>query len=395
MSPDPIGVVLDGTADLPRETTPSVPEAASAREAAWLVALVSLPGMGPARLRVQLAEREPREAWEAIVAASPAVGVSTVGERAVPSELADRWAHAARRFDVSRQWAAHEEAGVQVLLPGDEGWPSALVEDPEPPVALFVLGDPGALARPCVAIIGTRRCTAAGRSIATEIGAALAAAGVCVVSGLALGIDGAAHRGAVDAAGTPVAVVGSGLDVVYPERHRTLWAEVAEHGAVLSEYPLGSPPERWHFPARNRIIAGLASIVVVVESHAGGGSMHTVDAALERDRLVTAVPGPVRSPASAGTNGLLVSGATPVRDATDVLLALGLRSTASGGPTVPAGLPPGAAGAVLEAVGWGPCSLEEIAERCDAPLGPVAVHLAALERGGWISQGAGWYERVR
>jgi DNA processing protein len=189
--------------------------------------------------------------------------------------------------------------------------------------------------------------------------------------------------------------VGSGLDVVYPPRHHQLWADVAEKGAIFSEYPLGAPPERWHFPARNRIIAGLVSIVVVVESHAGGGSMHTVEAALERDRLVTAVPGPVRSPASAGTNGLLVSGAMPVRDATDVLVALGLRTSDRAGQSLPAGLPGGDAGVVLEAVGWGPCSLEEIAAHCGTPLGPVAVHLATLEREGWISQGSGWYERVR
>ncbi|MGE0795581.1 MAG: DNA-processing protein DprA [Acidimicrobiia bacterium] len=355
-------------------------------EAAWLVALLTLPGMGPARLRQQLAGRGPRAAWEE-VAAGEGTGVAP--------ELRRRWAVAARSVDVGGRWAAHEVAGVRVLLPGDDAWPTALVDDPEPPVALFSLGDPSVLRRPCVAVIGTRRCSAAGRSIAADLGADLAAAGVCVVSGLALGIDGAAHRGALDAGGGPAAVVGSGLDVVYPGRHRQLWGEVAARGVVLSEYPLGATPERWRFPARNRVIAGLASVVVVVESHAAGGSMHTVDAALERDRLVAVVPGPVRSPASAGTNGLLVSGATPVRDATDVLVALGLRTLTPGGRAVPSAQPAGDAGAVLDAVGWGPSTLEEVAARCEAPLGPVAVHLAALERDGWLTSGTGWYERVR
>jgi DNA processing protein len=354
-------------------------------EVAWLSALLSLPGMGPVRLRAQLDLRGPREAWDAIIGGS---GEGT-------PELAGRWALAARRFDVAAAWDANERSGVRVLEPGDARWPASLLDDPEPPMALFSRGDPGALARPRVAIVGTRRCTAVGRSIAVELGRDLARAGVCVVSGLALGIDGAAHRGALDAGGAPVAVVGSGVDVVYPPRHRELWAEMAEHGAILSEYPLGTPPERWHFPARNRIIAGLASIVVVVESHATGGSMHSVEAALERDRLVMAVPGSVRSPASSGTNGLLVSGATPVRDATDVLVALGLHGLDDPARS-PAVVPPsGDPGRVLEALGWEPCSLEEIAERCDAPLGPVAVHLASLEREGWITQGSGWYERAR
>lgn len=351
----------------------------------FLVALLSLPGMGPVRLRQQLAERRPTEAWSALLA----------GEGVGSPERVSHWSRAASSVDVEALWRAHASSGVEVLAPGDERWPSELVDDPEPPPLLFLRGDPAVLERPRVAVVGTRRCTSSGRAVAFDLGADLAEAGVCVVSGLALGVDGAAHRGVLEVEGAPLAVVGSGVDVVYPRAHRQLWHDVAARGAVLSEFPLGTHPERWHFPARNRIIAALSAVVVVVESHAGGGSMHTVESALERDRVVMAVPGSVRSPASAGTNALLVAGAAPARDATDVLVALGIRATSAGGRSIPVTPPTGDAGKVLDAVGWGPCTLEEIADRCGAPLGPVAVHLASLERDGWISQGVGWYERVR
>jgi DNA processing protein len=217
---------------------------------------------------------------------------------------------------------------------------------------------------------------------------------VCVLSGLALGIDGEAHTGALSGGTPPVAVVGTGLDVVYPRRHEQLWASVAARGAIVSEYPLGTPPERWRFPARNRIIAALAEVVVVVESGPRGGSMHTVDAALERDRVVLAVPGPVRSLASADTNGLLAAGCPPCRDAADVLVALGLTPTSTAAPTAPAPDDPEAA-RVLDALGWEPATLDELAERLDAPLGPVAVHLTRLANAGWVLQRSGWWERAR
>ena len=213
-------------------------------------------------------------------------------------------------------------------------------------------------------------------------------------TGLALGIDGAAHAGALDGPTPPAAVVATGLDVVYPRRHAALWREVGARGVILSEYPLGVWPERWRFPARNRIIAALADVVVVVESHERGGSMHTVESALERDRLVMAVPGSVRSPASEGTNALLAAGSPPARDAADVLVALGLDRGAW--ERAPAMVPPvGDAGTVLDAVGWEPSTLEQIADRAGAPLGPVAVHLTGLIAEGWVAHGAGWYERLR
>ena len=362
--------------------------------AAWTAALAGLPGMGPARLTAILRRWPPEEAWDEVAAArahlDPVVAVTV----RIPELCASRWRTAAQQTDVAAAWHAHDAAGVAVRIPGDTGFPPALAADPEPPAVLFTRGEPVAAERPRVAVVGTRRCTWAGRSVAAELGAGLAGAGVCVVSGLALGIDGAAHRGALAArAAPPVAVVGTGLDVVYPRRHADLWEAVAGTGALLSEYPLGTRPEPWRFPARNRLVAALADVVVVVESHARGGSLHTVTAALERGVPVMAVPGPVRGPASAGTNALLVAGASPVRDAEDVLVALGLDSIAFGRRADPAEWPyDDVELEALQALQHGPATVEQVAERLDRDLRIVAVWLAHLELYGLVRATGGWWE---
>jgi DNA processing protein len=351
----------------------------------WLVALATLPGMGPARLGALLAVAgDPESAWTAVCR----------GATGVPEAVASRWVAAARSVDVAARWAAHAAAGVQVLCCDAAGWPAPLHDDPEPPAVLFARGDLGALDRPRVAVVGTRHCSHTGRDVAHELGHELGRAGVCVVSGLALGIDGAAHRGALLAGTPPVGVVGTGLDVVYPRRHADLWAEVSARGLLVSEYPLGVGPEPWRFPARNRILAAFADVVVVVESHERGGSLHTVESAIERGRTVMAVPGSVRNPASRGTNALLAAGCAPVRDATDVLVTLGLESEVWGrAPAAPT--PDGEAGRVLDALGWDAATLEQVADRLGVPLGPVAVHLLTLEQQGWVASRSGWYERLR
>jgi DNA processing protein len=190
-----------------------------------------------------------------------------------------------------------------------------------------------------------------------------------------------------------VAVVGSGLDVVYPRRHARLWHEVGERGLLLSEAPLGARPEPWRFPVRNRVIAALAEAVVVVESHVRGGSLHTVDAALARDRPVLAVPGSVRSPASAFPNALLAEGCAPVRDALDVLVVLGLSSSVV--PATPSRPPPtGEEATVLAAVGWEPATLDEVVARSGLGPGRAGLLLARLEDHGWLVARGGWWERV-
>jgi len=252
----------------------------------------------------------------------------------------------------------------------------------------------------------------------------LAAAGVCVVSGLALGIDAAAHAGALAAVGdrvgtgqacaSTVGVAASGVDVVYPPQHAALWRQVVRDGAVLSETPPGMPAQSWRFPTRNRIIAALVQMVVVVESHASGGSWHTVEAALGRGTDVGAVPGPVHGAASVGTNTLLHEGAIPVRGAWDVLDALGVfrdEATSNERPPRPShqsGVAPQPGQAtdhkaparlgrlearVLGAVAWQPLCLEDIVERSGLPAAAVVVALERLEDEGAIYGEAGWWCR--
>lgn len=368
-------------------------------DVAWLAALAGLDGMGPSRLAHLLAGRHPRAAWEALAAGRlRPEDVASPGRRAPAPAVLERWRAGAARVDVARSWERYAAAGIGVVTAADPGFPQVLRADPEAPHVLFQRGALDVLGAPAVAVVGTRRCTATGRAVADELGRDLSAAGVSVISGLALGIDGAAHAGALAANGAPpVGVVATGLDVVYPRRHAGLWRDVAAAGVVLSEYPLGTAAEPWRFPARNRLVAALADVVVVVESHARGGSLHTVESALDRDRTVMAVPGSVRSPASAGTNALLAAGAVPARDAEDVLVALGLSGGAGAAeasarePTPPAG----DAGVVLDALGAEPATMEHLANRLDVPLGPLAVHLTTLEQEGWVVRTGPWYERSR
>lgn len=207
----------------------------------------------------------------------------------------------------------------------DPQFPVPLREEAGAPRALFGCGDPLLLATLCtdsaVAIVGSRRASPYGREAAHTLGHDLADAGLTVISGLAFGIDACAHRGALET-GTTVAVLGCGVDICYPASHRSLWRRISENGLVISEMPLGSSPWRWTFPARNRIVAALAGMTVVVEAAQRSGSLITADLAADLGRDLGAVPGPVNQPGSAGTNDLLAGGACVVREAQDVLDAM-------------------------------------------------------------------------
>jgi DNA processing protein len=325
--------------------------------------------------------------------------------------LAGRWNVAALASDPQQLARRHDEAGVRVIVHGGSGYPAGLLADHDPPAVLFCRGavtDPG----PCaVAVVGTRSCTHYGKEVARELGAGLAAQGVSVVSGLAAGIDACAHEGALApqalAAGgaVPVAVLGSGIDVVYPHSTARIRLRLEDAGTVLSEAPLGAPPEPWRFPLRNRIIAALSQVVVVVESHLAGGAMHTVEAALPRGVEVMAVPGSVHSAASGGTNALLGAGAQLVTCVDDVLMALSRRGVPAG-RRVPGGAEPEpSAGvparlsplqrAVLAAVEQTPTATEEILERSGAGLGAVCLALEELAMAGMVSDcGGAWVRRA-
>lgn len=207
----------------------------------------------------------------------------------------------------------------------DEFYPQALHDDPAAPAALVGRGDSALLAAfewsEAAALVGARRATSYGREVARELGYDLAAGGVTVVSGLAFGVDACAHRGALDA-GRTIAVLGCGPDIAYPAAHRSLWRRISESGLVVSEFGPGAAPWRWTFPARNRIIAALAGMTVVVEAAERSGSLLAAETAARLGRVVGAVPGPVTSHASDGPNRLLADGARVVRDAEDVFSVL-------------------------------------------------------------------------
>jgi len=272
---------------------------------------------------------------------------------------------------------------VRSVVRGTNGYPPLLAAIPDPPSKLWVRGDAAleVLARPAVAIVGARACSGYGRSVARLLATEAAAAGVVVVSGLARGIDGEAHRGAVAVRGVTVAVLGCGVDRDYPAAHAELARAIVDVGGlIVSEYEPGVEPAPWRFPARNRIIAGLARATVVVEARERSGALITADFALEDGREVLAVPGEITSTLSAGTNGLLRQGGTPVTSAADVLEAVGVGpvpvgATAPDDPT---------AAAVLEAMAGGASTADEIARTSGLAAGPLAAALAVLELAGSV-----------
>ena len=273
---------------------------------------------------------------------------------------------------------------VRSLRRRDVAYPELLAEIPDPPARLWVRGDAplDMLARPAVAIVGARACSGYGRSVARLLATEAAAAGAVVVSGMARGIDGEAHRGALAAGGTTVAVLGCGVDRDYPAAHAELArAIVASGGLVVSEYEPGVEPAPWRFPARNRIIAGLARATVVVEARERSGALITADFALEDGRDVLAVPGEITSSLSAGTNALLRLGATPATRAADVLEAIGLESgaTESRAPDDPAAV------AVLDAVAGGAGTPDELTRATGLGAGEIAAALALLELAGAVA----------
>ena len=360
------------------------------RDDAYAAALGGLTGATPLRLHMLLEEHSPSEAFLAI-------GSSSLNAEVAPAEVLAEWQREISRIDLGSLSERLAEVDAHVSTWHEAAHPPQLVHDIDPAPLLFCRGSLPDPSLRHVAVIGTRRSSSIGREVARELGAGLSKAGVVVVSGLALGIDGEAHRGALLAGGAPpLAVVGSGVDVVYPKRQRDLWGEVAEAGALVSEAPLGGRPEPWRFPARNRLIAAFSDLLVVVESRHSGGSLLTVEQALRRDIEVMAVPGSVRNKAADGTNQLLVDGCAPARDVTDLLVALGLSEVAaatrrfesdvgvleqavvSAGRASESGVAATPQGAVvLEAIDDGPTSLDEVVDRTG--LGVIDVYARVEE----------------
>jgi DNA processing protein len=275
------------------------------------------------------------------------------------------------------------------LRRGDGAYPPLLAAIHDPPARLYVrgAGEPELLSGVAVAVVGARACSAYGRSVARSLARELAAAGVVVVSGMARGIDGEAHRGTLETGGVTVAVLGCGIDRDYPAAHAELARRICERGLVVSEYEPGVEPAPWRFPARNRVIAGLSRATVVVEARERSGALITADFALEEGREVLAVPGEITSALSAGTNALLRLGATPVTCAGDVLEALGVTPAP---PAAPAPLDP-VAGALLERLRDGARSADELVRFAAVDPAAAAAALVELELAGRVALEDGVY----
>lgn len=358
-------------------------------------AIASLPGIGPRRLRLLVGGLGPLEAWRVVR-----------GETAAPGHIAALLRHdgldrvlrrSATRELVERTDDAVRASHMRVLLPSDLEYPASMRGDFAAPAVLFARGNLAAFDERRVGIIGTRAASASGRHFARRLAGDLARNGVAVVSGLARGIDAAAHRGVLDddeATGSPIGVVASGLDVVYPREHTSLWSRVIERGVLVSESPPGCSPDAFRFPLRNRILAMVSEVLVVVESRATGGSMITVDEAVKRGVTVMAVPGSPHAESSAGTNRLIADGATTVCDVGDVLVALGLdhqhHSTCSDARPRPTARD----ARVLRELAKQPATFDQLVAALDMPVVEVAISLGRLEVQGWAVSNGGWWEAL-
>jgi len=377
-------------------------------------ALCALPKIGPKRLMTLLKHHDPQTAW------------AVVQGRAKPNEVVAAMLRVENLVTLLRHRATQDlqdqierrciKAGIKITIFGDENYPRALIADLAPPAVLFYFGDLSALNNRRVGMVGTRSATASGRYLASHIAYDLATNDVCVVSGLARGIDAWAHRGALRAlesrladrladrlasrpasrpVGRPVGVVASGLDVIYPRENAQLWQDIATHGALISESAPGSPPEAFRFPLRNRILAALSEVLVVVESRDTGGSMITVDEAQKRDVTVLAVPGSPRNVASNGTNQLIQQGCLPIIGAQDVLVALGLDNRRAQENIYDPRVRLSTSDQNLVSMMAGaPFTLDNFVIRSDLATIDAAVSLGRLEALGWVVENSGWWEVI-
>ena len=294
-------------------------------------------------------------------------------------------------FDAAGFATQLSSRGVRFVGRSDAAFPPLLRAIHDPPPGLFLRGSggPDVLTRAAVAIVGARACSGYGSAVARMLGRELAAAGAVVVSGLARGVDADAHRGALEADGTTVGVLGCGIDRDYPAVHAELARRIGERGLVVSEYAPGVEPAPWRFPARNRIISGLARASVVVEAREASGALITADFALEEGREVFAVPGEITSALSAGTNALLRLGATPLTSAGDVLESLGIAPPETVVPELGTD-----AAAVLEVLRDAPASADVLTRASGLDAGAVGAALVELELAGLVAESAGIFRGV-
>jgi len=329
-------------------------------ERAYALALALADGVGPATYRTWLAR-------------------FGSAERALDAQVApgDRERILAEADVVLSRASA---MGAQFLSFGDVEYFTCLLDLPDPPPWLFHAGRLDVARDPVVAIVGTREPTSYGERVTRELATALARAGACVVSGMARGIDGVAHRAALEAGGRTIAVLGTGIDIAYPAAHRALHAAIAERGLLLSELLPGDRANGGSFPRRNRIIAALASVTIVVEAGVASGALITASQALELGRVVAAVPGPIDSPQSAGSNELLRDGAVVIATIADAMALAGLTLP----PRAPAVDRPPAEQAIWAALAKGPLDMESLSAASALPARDCLAAVTALEISGAV-----------
>ena len=341
-------------------------------------------GLGPATqhhlvLRFGTAQAVLRAGFEELAgfAGLPVAQALAIGADAKLVERTLRWAEAPGRY---------------LLCPEDPSYPPLLREVGDAPGVLYALGRVDLLHGPALAIVGSRNATPQGERDAQALAHQLSEAGLCIASGLALGIDSAAHRGGLQGRSSSIAVMGTGADILYPQPNRGLAQELAGRGCIVTEFPLGTPPASWNFPRRNRLISGLARGVLVVQANQRSGSLGTARCALEQNRDVFAIPGSIHSPLSRGCHKLIKEGAKLVENAADVLLELGLPCAAT---AVERAEGRGRAhDSLLEAMGFDPVSPDQIAQRTGLAAGAIAARLSRLELDGSIEPiGGGRFQR--
>ena len=286
-----------------------------------------------------------------------------------------------------------DDANNHLLTLADADYPALLMEIADPPVMLFLKGRRELLGAPGLAVVGSRNATPGGKQTAELFSGTLSDAGLTIVSGMAMGIDAAAHQGGLAGRGSSIAVVGTGLDLVYPARNKGLAHTLAENGLIMSEFSLGTPALANNFPRRNRIISGLSRGVLVVEAALASGSLITARIAAEQGRDVFAIPGSIHSPFAKGCHHLIKQGAKLVDDASDILLELGLAPGVGAGATANA---PGMVGdLVLDAMGFDPVSIDALTGRVAMPTEKIVARLTELELDGAIaSLPGGKYQRL-
>lgn len=339
-------------------------------------------GIGAVRFRALLnAFGDASEAWHASPQALRDAGLS--------QKLVENLQQVRSQVSLETIWEAIERQGISVLTWDDQLYPKRLKEIDQPPPVLYTRGELLETDEWAMAVVGTRRVTAYGRQVAEDVAGVLARSGVTIVSGMARGVDTIAHRAALSAGGRTIAVLGSGVDRVYPPENRNLAEEIIQHGALISDYPLGTPPEGINFPPRNRIISGISLGVVVVEAGAKSGALITAGFAADQGRDVYAVPGNIMAPQSAGTNRLIQDGAQPLLNPQTILddLKLTMLVEHRAARIV---LPSDATEVRLyELLGVEPLHVDEIRAKADLPIEQVSSTLALMELKGMVRQVGG------